>query len=134
MSQCKVQTIFTKDSARVKCLDFHPTQPLLLISLYSGEALIFDVIGRERYNLSNAKKLKYLSWSEETGEGKVSTWRTRYDRVKKVCSTFVQDGKYHAITLNYEGDINQNLKDHKLDEKLIWASTKNNWENGHVKW
>lgn len=99
-----------------------------------GEALIFDVIGRERYNLNNAKKLKYLSWSEETGEGKVSTWRTRYDRVKKVCSTFVQDGKYHAITLNYEGDINQNLKDHKLDEELIWASTANNWKDGHVTW
>lgn len=42
MSLSKSKQLFSINSARVKCLDFHPTQPLLLASLYSGEALIVN--------------------------------------------------------------------------------------------
>jgi coatomer subunit beta' len=42
MSLSKVKVLHTVGSSRVKCLDFHPTQPLLLASLYSGDAIIID--------------------------------------------------------------------------------------------
>ncbi|OHT04375.1 WD repeat protein [Tritrichomonas foetus] len=42
MSLSKYKRLYTLQSARVKCLDFHPTQPLLLASLYSGDAFIVD--------------------------------------------------------------------------------------------
>lgn len=42
MSLSKCKRLHTISSSRVKCLDFHPTQPLLLASLYSGDAIIVD--------------------------------------------------------------------------------------------
>ena len=42
MSLSKTKPVFSISSARVKCLDFHQTQPLLLAALYSGEGYIID--------------------------------------------------------------------------------------------
>lgn len=44
MSLAKVKTLHSIPSARVKSLDFHPTQPLVLATLYSGEAIIVDCL------------------------------------------------------------------------------------------
>ena len=38
-----MKRIHALQTSRVKCLDFHKTQPLLLVALYNGDALIVDV-------------------------------------------------------------------------------------------
>ena len=42
MSLSKIKKLNSLPTNRVKCIDFHPSKPLLLCALYSGEALVVD--------------------------------------------------------------------------------------------
>ncbi|KAH0793295.1 coatomer subunit beta'-2-like [Histomonas meleagridis] len=70
MSLSKVKSLHSIPSERVKCLDFHPTQPLLLAALYSGDGLIIDCNSGaiiKNLNVHHGVPLRTCKWVPTNG-------------------------------------------------------------------
>lgn len=66
-----MKSLHTIQSGRVKCLDFHPSKPLILAALYTGEAIIVDAIRGsiiKTFPVHPGIPLRACRWIPKTGD------------------------------------------------------------------
>lgn len=103
MSLSKMKSLFVIPSSRVKCLDFHPTKPIILAALYTGEAIIVDALRGSiirTYSVHQGIPLRACRWIPKTGDfvtGGDNRSLNFYSQVKGKQTLEIPDAHDHYI-------------------------------------